>query len=52
MKKQNKDQLNAKKKTNKKPSSKREKISNKAKFKYDEARQIDWSYIDGPINWD
>lgn len=39
-------------KTNKKPSSSIKKTSNKAKANYDNMRQIDWSYIDGPVNWD
>ena len=52
MKNQNKNQFNTKKKINKNPNSKKKELSNKAKAKYDDVRQIDWSYIDGPINWD
>lgn len=46
-----KKQLNTKKKNDKNLSAKKGNPSNKDKAKYDEMRQIDWSYIDGPIDW-
>ena len=53
MKKKSKNQLNSNnKKLDKKPCFNEEKLSNKSKAKYDEIRQVDWSYIDGPIRWD